>query len=113
MPFARHRGLAMNAAPPPAAPSGPSAPGDGPPPAGVLAAYGVAAAEPVWMGGAWRAGPLVLKRTAFLPETLWRAEVLAALPGSPAFRVPRPIPSYGVRVSRSRTSTDVRGQGWY
>ncbi|MFD0473802.1 hypothetical protein ACFQ0B_40285 [Nonomuraea thailandensis] len=56
---------------------------DRPPPAGVLDAYGVTAAEPVWMGGAWRAGNLVLKRVGFLPEARWRAGVLAALPPRP------------------------------
>ncbi|MGW3349118.1 hypothetical protein ACWDA3_37960 [Nonomuraea rubra] len=67
--------------------------GDGPPPADILAAYGVAGAGPVWMGGAWRAGTVVLKRAGFLPEALWRADVLATLPGSPAFRVARPVPA--------------------
>ncbi|MGW4795328.1 TIGR02569 family protein [Nonomuraea sp. NPDC004297] len=67
-----------------------SEPGERVPPE-VLAAFGVAAAEPVWMGGAWRAGALALKRIDFLPEALWRAGVLAALPDSPAFRIARPV----------------------
>ncbi|MFI7638349.1 TIGR02569 family protein [Nonomuraea sp. NPDC049400] len=61
-----------------------------PPPDDVIAAYG-AAGEPVDLGGAWRVGPLVFKPVEFLPETLWRAEVLDALPGSSRFRIARPV----------------------
>ncbi|WP_344474718.1 TIGR02569 family protein [Nonomuraea monospora] len=61
------------------------------PPPHVLAAYGAEADEPVWMDGAWRVGSLVLKRADFTPEALWRAEVLATLPDSSAFRVARPV----------------------
>ncbi|MEV0389061.1 TIGR02569 family protein [Nonomuraea sp. NPDC050643] len=64
--------------------------GDRPPPTDVLAAFGTAG-EPVWLGGAWRAGSLVLKAVEFPPETLWRSEVLAALPDSPHFRLARPV----------------------
>ncbi|TDC89609.1 TIGR02569 family protein [Nonomuraea deserti] len=60
------------------------------PPEEVLGAYG-AEGRPVWMGGAWRVGDLVVKQVEFLPETLWRAETLSALPESPAFRVARPV----------------------
>jgi uncharacterized protein (TIGR02569 family) len=42
-------------------------------------------------GGTWRAGDLVLKPVEYLPETLWRAEVLDRLPENPAFRVARPV----------------------
>ncbi|MEV1173266.1 TIGR02569 family protein [Nonomuraea sp. NPDC049784] len=61
-----------------------------PPPADVVAAYGVAG-EPVDLGGAWRPGALVFKPVEFLPETLWRADVLDALPGSSRFRIARPV----------------------
>jgi uncharacterized protein (TIGR02569 family) len=64
------------------------------PPQRVLAAFG-AAAEPVLLpggkGGTWRAGPTVLKPVDFLPEALWRAEVLDAVPDSAEFRVARPV----------------------
>jgi uncharacterized protein (TIGR02569 family) len=54
-----------------------------------------ATAEPVRLaggkGGTWRAGDLVLKPVEYLPETLWRAEVLDRLPENPAFRVARPV----------------------
>ncbi|TDE26506.1 TIGR02569 family protein, partial [Nonomuraea mesophila] len=69
-------------------PDGP--PETGRPPEEVLDAYG-AEGPPVWLGGAWRVGDLVVKQVEFLPETLWRAEVLSALPGAPAFRVARPV----------------------
>ncbi|MFG1694985.1 TIGR02569 family protein [Nonomuraea sp. NPDC049309] len=67
---------------------------DGAPPAEVVAAFG-GAGEPVWLGGAWRAGPVVLKPVTFPPETLWRAEVLASLPESPEFRFARPVEASG------------------
>jgi len=64
------------------------------PPDTVLAAFGITD-EPVLMpggkGGTWSAGRLVVKPVEFLPETLWRAEVLDALPGSAEFRVARPV----------------------
>jgi uncharacterized protein (TIGR02569 family) len=60
----------------------------------VLAAFGVAEV-PVRLaggkGGTWRAGRLAIKPVEFLAETLWRAEVLAQLPGSTEFRVARPV----------------------
>jgi uncharacterized protein (TIGR02569 family) len=60
----------------------------------VLAAFG-ATDDPVVLpggkGGTWRVGQLVLKPVEFLAETLWRAEVLAELPDSSRFRVPRPV----------------------
>jgi uncharacterized protein (TIGR02569 family) len=77
-----------------------------PPPQAVLAAFG-ADAEPIRFaggkGGTWRAGGLVLKPVEFLPETLWRARVLDALPENPAFRIARP----------ARTTTaDWVSDGW-
>ncbi|MFG1969211.1 TIGR02569 family protein [Nonomuraea fuscirosea] len=78
----------------PAAGGSPAPEGEEPPPPDVLAAFG-AAGEPVWMGGAWRAGDLALKEVGFLPETLWRAGVLAELPESPHFRVARPVAAAG------------------
>ncbi|TDC06369.1 hypothetical protein E1267_16580 [Nonomuraea longispora] len=77
----------------PSGSSGDPAPDQGTPagpPEEVPDAYGVEG-RPVWLGGAWRVGDLVVKQVEFLPETLWRAEVLSALPGSPAFRVARPV----------------------
>jgi uncharacterized protein (TIGR02569 family) len=54
-----------------------------------------AVGEPVRLtggkGGTWRAGDLVLKPVEYLPETLWRAEVLDRLPEDPGFRVARPV----------------------
>ncbi|SEH02000.1 TIGR02569 family protein [Nonomuraea solani] len=67
-----------------------------------MVAFGVAG-EPVWLGGAWRVGALVLKRVGLLSETLWRAEVLAELPDSPHFRLARPV--------RTLDGTWVR-RGW-
>lgn len=72
---------------------------EGAPPPGVVAAFG-GVGEPVWLGGAWRAGALVLKPVDFLPETLWRAEVLATLPESPHFRLARPVKADGSWVTR-------------
>jgi uncharacterized protein (TIGR02569 family) len=59
----------------------------------VLAAFGVTAEPrrlPGGQGGTWRAGDIVLK-PAEGDISVWRAEVLAALPGSPVFRVARPL----------------------
>ncbi|QFY10545.1 TIGR02569 family protein [Nonomuraea phyllanthi] len=64
--------------------------GGAPPPREVLAAFG-ASGTPVDLGGAWRAGSLAFKPVEFPPETLWRAEVLDALPGSSRFRIARPV----------------------
>ncbi|MEV6842523.1 TIGR02569 family protein [Actinoplanes sp. NPDC051411] len=54
-----------------------------------------AVGEPVRLaggkGGTWRAGDLVLKPVEYLPETLWRAEVLDQLPEDPEFQVARPV----------------------
>lgn len=51
--------------------------------------------EPVLLaggkGGTWSAGPLVVKPVEYLPETLWRAEVLHEVPDSADFRVARPV----------------------
>jgi uncharacterized protein (TIGR02569 family) len=59
----------------------------------VLNAFGVTA-EPRRLhggqGGTFRAGDVVLK-PAEGEASLWRAEVLAGLPGSPRFRVARPL----------------------
>lgn len=64
----------------------------------MLAAFGVTE-EPVRLGGgrggAWQAGGLVLKPVDFLPETLWRAEVLQSLPDSADFRIARPVRTAG------------------
>jgi uncharacterized protein (TIGR02569 family) len=63
------------------------------PPPAVLAAFGVTAVPrrlPGGQGGTWRAGDVVLK-PAEGDVSVWRAEVLAALPGSPGFRVARPL----------------------
>ncbi|MFF5083596.1 TIGR02569 family protein [Actinoplanes sp. NPDC000266] len=66
----------------------------GRPPPSVLDAFGITD-EPVLLaggkGGTWSAGPLVVKPVEFLPETLWRAEVLHELPDSPDFRFARPV----------------------
>jgi uncharacterized protein (TIGR02569 family) len=65
-----------------------------PPPEATLAAFDVTD-DPVLLAGGtgdtWRAGGLVLKPVEFLAETLWRAEVLIALPDSAEFRVARPV----------------------
>jgi uncharacterized protein (TIGR02569 family) len=63
-------------------------------PDAVLVAFGVTDVPvvlPGGKGGTWRAGRLVLKPVEFLAETLWRAEVLTALPESTGFRVARPV----------------------
>jgi uncharacterized protein (TIGR02569 family) len=63
-------------------------------PAEVLAAFGVAGAEPARLAGGqgttWRAGEVVLKPADSLREGRWFAEVYHALAG-PGFRVPRPV----------------------
>jgi len=64
------------------------------PPDAVLAAFGVTDDPVVLPGGrgaTGRVGQLVLKPVEFLAETLWRAEVLTALPDSTRFRVARPV----------------------
>jgi len=64
------------------------------PPEAVLTAFGVNNGPVLLPGGkgvAWRADHLVVKPVEFLAETLWRAEVLHALPNSAEFRVARPI----------------------
>lgn len=64
---------------------------------GVLAAFGVTdgpVALPGGRGGTWRAGRLVLKRVEFLPETLWRAEVLTGIADTTDFRVARPVRAF-------------------
>ncbi|MFF0311738.1 TIGR02569 family protein [Streptosporangium sp. NPDC004379] len=64
------------------------------PPEAVLAAFGIRADPAVLPGGkgnSWRADQVVLKPVEFLAETLWRSEVLTALPGSADFRVARPV----------------------
>jgi uncharacterized protein (TIGR02569 family) len=66
------------------------------PPDAVLLAFGVADDATVLPGGkgaTWRAGHLVFKAVDLLEETLWRAEVLAALADSSQFRVARPVPA--------------------
>ncbi|WP_037077220.1 TIGR02569 family protein [Pseudonocardia spinosispora] len=68
------------------------------PPHAVLVAFG-ATEPPVGLAGGkgetWRAGRLALKPVEFEPETLWRADVLAALPDSPEFRIARPVRTLG------------------
>ncbi|MFD3401992.1 TIGR02569 family protein [Kribbella sp. NPDC058693] len=46
---------------------------------------------PGGQGETWRSGSVVLKRA--VSESVWRAEVLAKLPESSLFRVPRPVQS--------------------
>jgi uncharacterized protein (TIGR02569 family) len=46
---------------------------------------------PGGQGGTWRAGDIVLKRHGMRAEAEWVADVLAALPESPGFRVARPV----------------------
>jgi uncharacterized protein (TIGR02569 family) len=63
------------------------------PPPDVLAAFGATAEPrrlPGGQGGTWRAGDIVLK-PAEGEVSVWRAAVLAELPGSPVFRVARPL----------------------
>lgn len=60
----------------------------------MLAAFGAAGAPVVLPGGkdgTWRVGDLVVKPVEHLAETLWRAEVLTALPDSAQFRIARPV----------------------
>lgn len=67
-----------------------------PPPARVLAAFGVRGPVRLLAGGqgqTWRAGAVVLKPTGLVAETAWRAEVVAGLPESTEFRVARPVPA--------------------
>ena len=65
-------------------------------PADVLRAFRVAT-PPVRLSGGkgttWRAGDLVLKPSEGADESRWRSATLAAVPGSPEFRVPRPVPA--------------------
>jgi len=46
---------------------------------------------PGGQGETWRVGDVVLKPAGFVAEAEWRADVLSALPVSPAFRVARPV----------------------
>jgi uncharacterized protein (TIGR02569 family) len=65
------------------------------PPPAALEAFGVTAVPRRLSGGqgeTWRAGDIVLK-PAEGDISVWRAGVLAALPGSPVFRVARPLRS--------------------
>jgi uncharacterized protein (TIGR02569 family) len=62
------------------------------PSAEVLDAFGLsepAVLLPGGQGETWRSGAVVLKRA--VSESAWRAEVLAELPESDDFRVPRPV----------------------
>lgn len=64
------------------------------PPEPVLAAFGAgegAVPLPGGKGETWRAGAMILKPAEFAPETRWRAEILAALPESPHFRLAHPV----------------------
>lgn len=61
----------------------------------VLRAFGVAGASPVRLVGGrgltWRAGGIVLRPDDGAVVTDWRAEVLATLPHTSAFRTSRPV----------------------
>lgn len=66
----------------------------------VLAEFGVLAThreEPLNLPGGrgltWRAADIVLRPSSGDGETLWKANILAHLPHTSAFRTPRPIPS--------------------
>ena len=65
-----------------------------PPGAGVIAAFGLSG-EPRLLaggkGGTWRVADAALKPAEGVPETVWRSEVLTALPESPEFRIARPV----------------------
>jgi len=65
------------------------------PTAGVLRAFGVGGASLERLAGGrgltWRAGDVVLRPHDGAVVTDWRADVLAGLPHSSAFRTPRPI----------------------
>lgn len=71
------------------------APRGGPPPGGVLGAFGAAGGPVPLTGGqrtVWRAGDLVLKRLdVSLEELGWQEEVLTALDGAPDVRVAPPV----------------------
>lgn len=71
-----------------------------PPSNAVLTDFGIPAADhedlrnlPGGRGLTWRAADTVLRPSAGDGETLWKANVLAHLPHTSAFRTPRPIPS--------------------
>lgn len=67
------------------------------PPAGVLAAFGLAGPPvrlPGGQGACWRAGQVVLKPDQARAQGSWLAEVFAELAG-PGFRVPRPVRAAG------------------
>ncbi|WP_243698345.1 hypothetical protein [Curtobacterium sp. PhB136] len=65
------------------------------PDAAALAAFGVAGSRPERLAGGrgltWRAGDVVLRPHDGAEETDWRAEVLATLGHTAAFRTPRPV----------------------
>ncbi len=65
------------------------------PDAAVLRAFGVDGVTPVLLDGGreltWRAGDVVLRPDDAPAVTDWRAEVLATLAHTPAFRTPRPV----------------------
>lgn len=66
------------------------------PPAGVLAAFGLAAPVRPLAGGrgrSFRAGDAVVKPVDSAEEADWSARVLAGLPPAAGFRVPRPLRS--------------------
>lgn len=90
-PWCTAEGLLADSRPTPTIPT--VVPTNSGPPGDVLTAFGVTD-DPVPLpggkGGTWRAGSLVLKPVEFLAETLWRAEILAALPDPAGFRISRP-----------------------
>jgi uncharacterized protein (TIGR02569 family) len=65
------------------------------PPGGeVLAAFGLAGEARLLTGGkggTWQVADAVLKPAEGVPETVWRSEVVTALPQAPDFRVARPV----------------------
>lgn len=70
------------------------------PPPDVLDAFGATAIpQPLsgGKGGTWRSGDLVLKPAEGEAEALWRAGILSALPGDPAFRMARPVAAHDGR----------------
>jgi uncharacterized protein (TIGR02569 family) len=65
-----------------------------PPAFEVLSAFGVSGEPRLFTGGkggTWGVSDVVLKPAEGVPETVWRSEVLTALPRSPDFRIARPV----------------------
>jgi uncharacterized protein (TIGR02569 family) len=67
-----------------------------PPGSAVLGAFGLSGELRLLVGGkggTWGVADAVLKPAEGVPETVWRSEVLTALPDSPDFRIARPVPT--------------------